>query len=59
MENQKVIVTNEITGEKNTVIGKSNINGNKGTVNIINYNYRRVNYENYSTSSKSTCRWKL
>ena len=56
LKGQKIIVTDEITGETkevlagseetrnslltNTIFGKSNVNGDKGTVSIVNYNYK-------------------
>lgn len=56
LKGQKVVVTDEMSGQTkevlagdtetrnnlltNTVIGKSDVNGEKGTVNVINYNYK-------------------
>lgn len=56
LKGQKVVVTDELSGQTkevlagdtetrnnlltNTVIGKSDVNGEKGTVTVINYNYK-------------------
>ena len=56
LKGQKIVVTDELSGETkevlagseetrnslltNTVFGKSDVNGNKGTINVVNYNYK-------------------